>query len=126
VNPLSETGPRSRGRLALDRGGASRERGCPAPERGRLPLEGHPTLERDGTSLEGGDRPTSEADLYWVALYPSSGAEFRPRVAGPIVRRAVRPWVCLCVCLGSFLFIFYEFKRVSPGCLGDPYDCPRQ
>jgi hypothetical protein len=38
------------------------------------------------------------------------------------------PRVCgfvLCVCLGSFAFIFYEFKRVSPGCLGDP-GCPRQ
>jgi hypothetical protein len=28
--------------------------------------------------------------------------------------------------LGSFAFIFYEFKRVSPGCLGDPHGCPRQ
>jgi hypothetical protein len=30
----------------------------------------------------------------------------------------------LCVCLGLFAFVFYEFKRVSPGCLGDPYGCP--
>jgi hypothetical protein len=26
--------------------------------------------------------------------------------------------------LGSFAFVFYEFKRVSPGCLGDPHGCP--
>jgi hypothetical protein len=30
--------------------------------------------------------------------------------------RVIR-FVCVC---------FYEFKRVSPGCLGDPYGCPRQ
>jgi hypothetical protein len=30
------------------------------------------------------------------------------------------------VCLGSFTFIFYEFKWVSLGCLGDPYGCPWQ
>jgi hypothetical protein len=64
VNPSSETETRSRGRLALDRGGASRERGRPAPERGGVPLGGSPTLERDGTSLEGVTEPTSEADLY--------------------------------------------------------------
>jgi hypothetical protein len=28
--------------------------------------------------------------------------------------------------LGSFAFVFYKFKRVSPGCLGDPHGCPRQ
>jgi hypothetical protein len=28
------------------------------------------------------------------------------------------------VCLGSFAFVFYEFKRVPPGCLGDPSGCP--
>jgi hypothetical protein len=27
---------------------------------------------------------------------------------------------------GSFAFVFYKFKRVSPGCLGDPHGCPRQ
>jgi hypothetical protein len=43
VNPSSETETCSRGRLALDRGGAS--------------LEGRPTLERDGTSLEGETDP---------------------------------------------------------------------
>jgi hypothetical protein len=31
------------------------------------------------------------------------------------------PWArgfVLCVCLGLFAFVFYEFKQVSPGCLG--------
>jgi hypothetical protein len=38
------------------------------------------------------------------------------------------PWArfVLCVCLGLFAFVFYEFKRVSPDCLGDPYGYPRQ
>jgi hypothetical protein len=30
------------------------------------------------------------------------------------------------VCLDSFAFVFYEFNRVFPGCLGDPHGCPRQ
>jgi hypothetical protein len=30
------------------------------------------------------------------------------------------------MCLGLFAFVFDEFKRVSPGCLGDPHGCPRQ
>jgi hypothetical protein len=55
VNPSSETETRSRGCLALDRGGASRERGRSAPEQG-------------GT--RGGDRPTSEADLYRGGAVP--------------------------------------------------------
>jgi hypothetical protein len=57
VNPSSETETRSRGRSALDRGEASHERGRPAPKRGGVPLEGSPTLERDGTSLEGAADP---------------------------------------------------------------------
>jgi hypothetical protein len=73
------------GRLALDRGGASREMGRPAPERGGVPLEGRPTLERDGTSLEGAIDPRSKRICTGAVSYPSSGAEFCPRVAGPIV-----------------------------------------
>jgi hypothetical protein len=49
-------------------------------------------------------------------------------VAGLIVWRAVGPRVrgfIRCTCLGSFAFVFYEFKRVSPVCLGDPHGCPR-
>jgi hypothetical protein len=53
VTPSSETETRSRGRLALDRDGASREGVHPALERGGVPLEGRPTLERDGSPLEG-------------------------------------------------------------------------
>jgi hypothetical protein len=40
-------------------------------------------------------------------------------VARPIVWWAVGPWVCLAR-------VFYEFKQVFPGCLGDPHGCPRQ
>jgi hypothetical protein len=51
---------------------------------------------------------------------PSSEVEFRPRVARPTVWSAVGPWVFLREFLGSFAFVFYEGKRVFPGCLGDP------
>jgi hypothetical protein len=85
VNPSSETETRSRGRLSLDRGRASRERGRPAPERGGVPREGHPTLERDGTSLEGATDPRARRICTGAVPYPLSGAEFRPRVVGPIV-----------------------------------------
>jgi hypothetical protein len=69
----------SRSRRGLVRGGR------PAPERGGVPLEGRPTLERDGTSLEGASDPRARRICTEAAPYPSSEAEFRPRVAGPIV-----------------------------------------
>jgi hypothetical protein len=72
VIPSSETETRSRGHSALDRGGASRERGRPIPERGGVPLEG-------------ASDPRARRICTGVAPYPSSGAGFRPRVAGPIV-----------------------------------------
>jgi hypothetical protein len=55
----------------LERDGASRERGCPAPE-------------RDETSLEGVNDPRARRICTEAAPYPSSGAEFYPRVAGPV------------------------------------------
>jgi hypothetical protein len=85
VTPSSETETRSRGRLALDRDGASREGGRPALERGGIPLEGRSTLEPDGSSLEVATGPRARWIFSEAAPYPSSGAEFRPRVAGPIV-----------------------------------------
>jgi hypothetical protein len=58
------------GRSALDRGGASRERGRPASDRGGVPLEGasDPRARRNLTRV--GDRPTIEADLYWGGAVP--------------------------------------------------------
>jgi hypothetical protein len=53
-----ETGPRARGV-------------GPAPERSRAPLEG-------------ASDPRVRRSCIGAALYPSSGAEFRSRVAGPI------------------------------------------
>jgi hypothetical protein len=85
VMPSSETETCSRGRLALDRDGASREGGHPALERGGVPLEGRPTLERDGSLLEGAIDPRAMRICLEAVSYPSSGAEFCPRVAGPIV-----------------------------------------
>jgi hypothetical protein len=39
--------------------------------------------------------------------------------------------IVLCACIRfevslCFAFFFAGFKRDSPGCLGDPYGCPRQ
>jgi hypothetical protein len=59
--------------------------GRPAPKRGGVPLGGRPTLVQDGTSLEGATDPRARRICTGAAPYSSSGAEFRPRVAGPIV-----------------------------------------
>jgi hypothetical protein len=84
----SETETRSRGRSALDRGGALRERGRPAPERGGVPLEGasNPRARRNLT--RGGDRPTSEAELCRGGAVPleRSGVP-------PVGRLFDGPWV---------------------------------
>jgi hypothetical protein len=69
----------SRSRRGLARGG------LPALERGGVPLEGRPTLERDGSPLEGAIDPRARRICTEAASYPSSGAEFYPRVARPIV-----------------------------------------
>jgi hypothetical protein len=71
VMPSSETEARSRGRLALDRDGASLE-GASGP-RARQNL------------TEGASSPRARQNYNGTALYPSSGAEFRPRVARPII-----------------------------------------
>jgi hypothetical protein len=71
--PSSETETRSRGRLVPDRDRASREGG------------GRPALERDGSPLEGAIDPRARRICTEAVPYPSSGAEFCLRVAGPIV-----------------------------------------
>jgi hypothetical protein len=126
VMPSSETETRSRGRSALDRDRASREGGVQPPSEAESRSRGRPTLERDGTSPEGATGPRARRSCTGVAPCPSSGAEFRPTVARPIVWWVVGPWICfarvfrfVCVCF------FYEFKWVFPGCLGDPHGCPR-
>jgi hypothetical protein len=93
----------SRSRRALARGGRL------APERGGFPLEGHLTLERGGTSLEGVTDPRARQICTGAAPYHSSGAEFHPRVARPIVCRVVGPRVRF-VCV--FRFVCVCFLRV--------------
>jgi hypothetical protein len=108
----------SRSRRGLTRGGRL------APERGRVPLEGASDPRARRNLTRGGDWPLSEARLYRgspVSL-ESSGV---PPEGGQVDCLVDRGFV-LRVRLGSFAFVFYEFKRVSPGCLGDPHGCPRQ
>jgi hypothetical protein len=100
VMPSSETKTRSRGRLALDRDGASREGGVRPSSEAEFRSRGRPSLERDITSPEGATGPRADCLV---------GRGFVLRVR-----------------LGSFASVFYEFKRVPPGCLGDPHGCPRQ
>jgi hypothetical protein len=115
VMPSSETETCSRGRLALDRDGASREGGGgrPAPERDKAQLEG--AIDPRARRICSRRCRTPRADQ-------SSARGWLGRLSdGPWARRFV-----LCACLGLFVFVFYEFKRVFPGCLGDLYGCPRQ
>jgi hypothetical protein len=70
VHPPSEAEPHVRGRLALERGG-------PRPR-------GRPALERGGASPEGATGPRARRGFVSTVLCPSSEAEFRPRVAGPL------------------------------------------
>jgi hypothetical protein len=69
----------SRSRRGLARGGAS------SPQARRNPARGSSDLEPDGSSLEVVTGPRARWIFSEAAPYPSSGAEFRPRVAGPIV-----------------------------------------
>jgi hypothetical protein len=52
--------------------------------RWNLTRGGRPTLERGGVSPKGAAGPQARRNFSAV-LCPSSGAEFRPRVAGPTV-----------------------------------------
>jgi hypothetical protein len=91
-----KTEARLRGRLALDRDGASLEGASSPRARRNLTRGGAPALERGGTSPEGPTGPRARRSCTSMAPYPSSGAEFRPRVARPII------WwvVCLfCACV---------------------------
>jgi hypothetical protein len=78
--PSSGTETRSRGRSTLDRDGASCARGVggPAPERGGAPLEGASDPRARWNLTRGGDRPTSEAELYRGGAVPLERSEVPP------------------------------------------------
>jgi hypothetical protein len=123
--PSSETETRSRGRSALDRDGASREGGV------------QPSSEAESRSR--GVRPSSETEPHpWGRPAHERGEVVPGRRRAPRAERSsARGWLgrlfgglwvrgfVLRLCLGSFAFVFYEFKRVFPSCLGDPHGCPR-
>jgi hypothetical protein len=142
---LGEQVWRRRARDALERDGNSPE--------GALGSRSRPGLDRDRASLEGASGPRARRNPARGGVRPSSEAEPHPRgrlalergEVVPVRRRTPRakrnsargwpgrlsggPWVhgfVLRVFLGSLAFVFYEFKRVFPGCLGDPHGCPRQ
>jgi hypothetical protein len=99
---------------------------------------GRPALERSGIPLEG-RQPSSEAEPHprgRLALERGEVLPVRRRLPrakrscarGCPGRLAGGPWArefILLVLLGSFVFVFYEGKRVFPGCLGNLYGCPR-
>jgi hypothetical protein len=74
-----------------------------------------------------GAQPSSEADLYRGGAVPLEWCEVSPEGgwADCLTGRGPVGWFCACVWV-CFAFVFYEFKRVTPGCLGDPYGCLRQ
>jgi hypothetical protein len=124
VQPPSEAEPHPRGGLTLERGGP-RPRGRPALERDGPHPRGCSTLERGGTSPEGATGPRARRSFVSAVLRPSSEAEFRPRVPGPIV--LVGRWghqgrdyvvlalglrICLCLC---FLQEKVGFPRLFRG-----------
>jgi hypothetical protein len=126
VIPSSETETRSRGALGSPpRRGLARE-GASSPRARRSPARGgvRPSSETEPHSR---GRPTHERGRFVPGRRRSPRAE-RGSARGWLGQLFDGPWVrgfVLRVRLDSFVFIFYEFKRVSPGCLGDPHGYPR-
>jgi hypothetical protein len=103
-------------------------------------LEGASIPRARQNPTRGGAQPSSEVDPHprgRPALERGEVLPVRRRLPrakrsstrGCPGRLAGGPWArgfILPVLLGSFVFVFYEVKRVFPGCLGDPYGCPRQ
>jgi hypothetical protein len=113
----------SRSRRGLARGGVQPPSEAKPHPRGRPPSDaephprGRPALERGGTSPEGATGPRARRSCTGTAPYPSSGVEFRPRVARPIalVGRGSVGLFCACfftnlsgfsvVVLGTFVAV---------------------
>jgi hypothetical protein len=72
-------------RDALGRDGNSLEGAFSSRSRRGLARVGRPALERGGSPLEGVIDPRARRICAEAVPYLSSGAEFYPRVAGPIV-----------------------------------------
>jgi hypothetical protein len=139
VRASSEAEPHPRERPALERGGTSPE-GASSPRAGRNLTRGgvrpsseaephprgRPSLERGGVSLVRCCAPRARRSFArgWLGLTVLVGRRGR-QVRGPLPLGRGRFRVCFIV-VRSFVFCFFERKWVFPGCLGDPYGCPRQ
>jgi hypothetical protein len=99
VIPTSETETRSRGRTALDQGGAPRERGRLAPERGGVLHEGASDPRARRNLTPGGGRPTSKAELYRGGAVPleRSGVPPEGGWADSLTGRGSMGLFCACV-----------------------------
>jgi hypothetical protein len=124
VIPSSETETCSRGRSALDRDGASLE-GAFSPRARRNPARGG-----DWPSSEAEPHPRGQPALERGGVVPVRHRAPRTKQSstrGWLGRSSGGSWArgfILRVFLGSLAFVFYECKRVFPGCLGDPCGCP--
>jgi hypothetical protein len=79
-------------------------------------------LSSEADLARGGVQPSSEADLARGGVQPQPCRSGGPR--GPPGMWSFSAYVFRLV--NQFAFcVFYEFKRVSPCCLGDPHGCPR-
>jgi hypothetical protein len=118
----SEAEPHPRGRPALERGGDSPVGASSPRARQNLTRGGRPPLERGGVSLVRCCAPRAKRSFArgWPGLAALVGRWGR-QVRGPL------PLGHECVFVFcEFVCIICERNGVSPGCLGDPYGCPRQ
>jgi hypothetical protein len=124
--PSSETETCSRRRSALDRDEVSLE-GASSPRVMRTPARGGIRSSSDAEPHPWGRPALKRGEVVPVRCRTSRAK--RSSTRGWLSWLPGGLWVCgfiLRVCLDSFAFVFYECKRVFPGCLGDPHGCPRQ
>jgi hypothetical protein len=136
--PCRGAGTGAATRNALEQGGNSLE-GAFDPRSRQGPARGGVQPPSEAESRSGVVRPSSDTEPHsrWRPTHERGGfvpgRRRTPRAkqssaGGWLGRLFVGPWArgfVLCTCLGLFVFVFYEFKRVSPGCLGDPHGYPR-
>jgi hypothetical protein len=97
--PLERDGNLLEGALGSRSRRALRERGRPAPERGGVPLEGASDPRARRNLTRGGDRPTSEAELYRGGAVPLERRRVSPEGGWADCLTARESVGLFCVCV---------------------------
>jgi hypothetical protein len=108
ATPSSETDTRSRERLVPDRDGASREGGGGVPPSSEV--ESHSRVVRPSSETvptRGGDRPSSEADLYRGSAVPLERSRVLPEGGWADCLTGRGPAVSFCLCVYVCLRLFF-------------------